>query len=115
MTQPWRPARALNSTLDLQLGLPVLLLEGVHGLEAAEAGLLDSRDVSFLLLTALGILLLQAVHEFFEVRLKLGDRGLLLLDHLLALGGAETLELLDLRLARLVAELQLRWAAAGAQ
>mmetsp|Transcript_91921 Transcript_91921/g.264469 ORF Transcript_91921/g.264469 Transcript_91921/m.264469 type:complete len:230 (-) Transcript_91921:3-692(-) len=78
----------------------------MHGLQEPEASLLHGFDVLFLLVARFLVLLLQAFDEGLEVRLQLCELRLLLLDGLFAAAGAHGLKLLDLRLLRIVAKVQ---------
>merc|ERR1711933_503036 len=94
-----RPAVGGRRLLKLCLRL---LLEGVHGLEDAQAAVLERLDVLVLLLVRLRILLLQALHELLEVGLELGELLLALGDLLRTICGTHGLELCDLLPLRVV-------------
>mmetsp|Transcript_13524 Transcript_13524/g.34018 ORF Transcript_13524/g.34018 Transcript_13524/m.34018 type:complete len:227 (+) Transcript_13524:381-1061(+) len=87
----------------------------MHGLHEPQAAALDGLDVLVLLLVRVRVLLLQPLHVGLEALLQLRHFRLLLLDHLLTLRRAECHELLNLRLLRVIAEVDVRRTALRAQ
>merc|ERR1719405_457650 len=96
--------------VSLELVL-ALALGGLDSLHEAEARGLDSSDGIVLLLHAIFVLLLEALNELLEVILGLGVLGLLLLDRGVEVVVGHVLELLDLGLLVIVAEVDVGRAA----
>ena len=98
----------------LELAL-LLLAVGVDRLEQTQTRALDGLDVFVLLVAALLVLLLEALHEGLEVGLELLDLCLLLLDHLLSLGSVQSHVLIDQLLLCVVAKVLVSWPALWAE
>merc|ERR1712129_70109 len=108
----WTPPYAQR--IPLELPLPCLGMS-VDCLEKAQASTLERFNILVLLLGRFGVVLLQSLNELLEIRLQLLHCLLLGFDLLLTVGRGQGLVLRDLLLLRIVAELQIRWAALRAQ
>merc|ERR1719231_1522627 len=119
---PWRPLPRITqrllapseytASISLELVLLPLLLERVHGIEEPKPAVLQGLHVFVLLLIGLCVLLLEPIDERLEVGLDFLHLRLLLLDLCFALLGAKPRELRDLLLLGLIAEVDVRGAAA---
>merc|ERR1719499_756631 len=108
----WHCQNKIQPPLEFCLGRR---LELVHRLKQAQAAVLDCLGGLLLLVGLLFVLLVQALDESLEVRLKLLAFRLLLLDHCLTLLRAKRHELFDLLLFLIVAKIEVGWAASRAQ